>query len=846
MKKQKKLKGAISKKGYMEGSPDQFNDFNLIPSNQITMKNVNQNLKLIPMQFPQGTMGQSVVAKPGREYNFPGYNAVLEIPQRQMGGSMYPFMMATPQFYGGDEQANNFSQQQDCPFCDQMMQAGGTPTYEDSMNLYNTSQARYEQLKKLYGSDWAILNEMDLPPVKVPGAIQPTGRKKMAQIDRHLGAVTYDINGKKVDVPEKYAYKPQAGVVDDFFDDGNWDESVFPLDYLVANGVDPRDPKSLYVDMYKKPVNKPKSATSTVKKTTPTTTTTTPAPTPTSYYGIDIVNGMPQPIVSTLEKVPVFDPGLAGLPQPTPPPRFTPPQYQASQAGMPLFENNGRPIMRTGRPPLPGYLQGPGTTLEQKQAYWNTHDAAGNPISTPTTPTFQMGGSAQYSFDQYYKDLNSWQNPSAQSVPKNIANYESTWIVPTIKTYQQTLNSALATKYNLAQGTSPAQDQFLTALEAQEALGGSQQYGDYLNYIQGYQAYRGKTSGTYQAPSQTSGTMDPNGEAYGYRHFGLFNLTPQQAQANQANTNPALLAQSQESLPAQKEGGNWLGKASDKMKKKGTEGAFTEYCGGKVTSDCIERGLKSKDPKTRKRAAFAKAMHSIAKKELGGDVPEQYEGLGYLEKKNAMFFNTLAKNNLEHIASQEYEDMYSLHQQMLKTPKAQMGMQVGPEVQLPQNDAWQWGMNPTQIENPYPNQNVIMDSNQTAGAPVTSDVYNQPDPQQKLRFGFASPESKANAILSGTSWLANMLENTQKNNTSRDLRMNTSSDSLFLPVTGSRGDYEMNSGAFRPDQMVPVQFGGYQNMGYGRQSYQEGGEYSLDDDEIQAILAAGGEIEYVD
>ena len=51
----------------------------------------------------------------------------------------------------------------------------------------------------------------------------------------------------------------------------------------------------------------------------------------------------------------------------------------------------------------------------------------------------------------------------------------------------------------------------------------------------------------------------------------------------------------------------WIQKTD--MKK----GAFTDYCGGKVTSDCIEKGLKSDDPKTVKRASLAKTLRKIAK-----------------------------------------------------------------------------------------------------------------------------------------------------------------------------------------------------------------------------------------
>lgn len=39
--------------------------------------------------------------------------------------------------------------------------------------------------------------------------------------------------------------------------------------------------------------------------------------------------------------------------------------------------------------------------------------------------------------------------------------------------------------------------------------------------------------------------------------------------------------------------------------KKKNRGKFTEYCGGKVTSECIARGKASSSPTIRKRATFA-------------------------------------------------------------------------------------------------------------------------------------------------------------------------------------------------------------------------------------------------
>jgi hypothetical protein len=54
----------------------------------------------------------------------------------------------------------------------------------------------------------------------------------------------------------------------------------------------------------------------------------------------------------------------------------------------------------------------------------------------------------------------------------------------------------------------------------------------------------------------------------------------------------------------------WLSNLAPKLKK----GAFTEYCGGKVTDECIQKGLKSPDATTRKRAALAKTFRNMKHK----------------------------------------------------------------------------------------------------------------------------------------------------------------------------------------------------------------------------------------
>jgi hypothetical protein len=65
----------------------------------------------------------------------------------------------------------------------------------------------------------------------------------------------------------------------------------------------------------------------------------------------------------------------------------------------------------------------------------------------------------------------------------------------------------------------------------------------------------------------------------------------------------------------------FIQKAVKNMEEKGTKGAFTAQAkkdgglkkGGGIKTSFIEKELKSSNPKTRKRAAFAKVMKSIAK-----------------------------------------------------------------------------------------------------------------------------------------------------------------------------------------------------------------------------------------
>lgn len=52
-------------------------------------------------------------------------------------------------------------------------------------------------------------------------------------------------------------------------------------------------------------------------------------------------------------------------------------------------------------------------------------------------------------------------------------------------------------------------------------------------------------------------------------------------------------------------------KKGSKIKiKESQKGSFTKYCNGKVTEECIAKGLRSPNPKIRKKANFARNARS--------------------------------------------------------------------------------------------------------------------------------------------------------------------------------------------------------------------------------------------
>lgn len=86
--------------------------------------------------------------------------------------------------------------------------------------------------------------------------------------------------------------------------------------------------------------------------------------------------------------------------------------------------------------------------------------------------------------------------------------------------------------------------------------------------------------------------------------------------------------------------------------KKANRGKFTDYCGGKVTNECIQRGKNSSDPAVRKRATFAANARKWNHKKGGIIVAGDGIKLGNIFSKAQSFLNSdLGKNVVSGITS---------------------------------------------------------------------------------------------------------------------------------------------------------------------------------------------------
>jgi hypothetical protein len=109
---------------------------------------------------------------------------------------------------------------------------------------------------------------------------------------------------------------------------------------------------------------------------------------------------------------------------------------------------------------------------------------------------------------------------------------------------------------------------------------------------------------------------------------------------------------------------------------------------------------------------------------------------------------------------------------------------------------------------------------------------------------------EAPMMLAGLQGIAGFMDRRDQFKRRNEYRDKTGADQVYAKTwDNDKGDYEMNSGRFRPNREVPVQFSGYNNQSFTAKmggSYKKGGEYYLSEEEIQRIIDMGGEVEFLE
>jgi len=140
--------------------------------------------------------------------------------------------------------------------------------------------------------------------------------------------------------------------------------------------------------------------------------------------------------------------------------------------------------------------------------------------------------------------------------------------------------------------------------------------------------------------------------------------------------------------------------------------------------------------------------------------------------------------------------------------------------------------------------------------PVDLQMQQEQTPTKKTRATYDLGKSNpflAPFALAGLDMFAGAMNNMDAKEAEKKARDMFTADKAItvMPggLSGAKGDYSINEGYFRAPNMVATQFPGYNNkskMAKNGGGFKAGQEYYMDDAMIQNILAAGGEIEYLD
>ena len=118
----------------------------------------------------------------------------------------------------------------------------------------------------------------------------------------------------------------------------------------------------------------------------------------------------------------------------------------------------------------------------------------------------------------------------------------------------------------------------------------------------------------------------------------------------------------------------------------------------------------------------------------------------------------------------------------------------------------------------------------------------EPEPTQQIDDSEESGMGKMNRAMTrvaGASMINDVFDNLAARKRQAQQRQNLLSDNFIPMDTGNdRGDFDINTGIFRPDSYVPTQY---------KAQFEQGGQMGMVDEEtLKALIAAGADIELLD
>ena len=306
------------------------------------------------------------------------------------------------------------------------------------------------------------------------------------------------------------------------------------------------------------------------------------------------------------------------------------------------------------------------------------------------------------------------------------------------------------------------------------------------------------------------------------------------------------------------ENGGWIQEANERMKAKGTVGAFTKQAkraGYDSVQSFASHVLNNKDDYTSttvKRAQFAKNMGNLSKAGYGMQLPK-HQGFGPSQVGSGMFN-----------VWQQDQQMQDIYDQM------QAEQQSAPQTDPQQQPAFVPGMGTIDWMNWDPNDNSFLSTKiqyetvedrmnqpfgvyqknvEAAGLPSQNMFEDMSTKTKKERdLSWMGPASNIALGVAGT--YARSVENRRRQD---EFATRTAADNVFAMapqgLPGDRGDYDANTGFFRPDEMGFKNDARYWNPYVTQASVyrEEGGQIGMVDEKLlQELIAAGADIEIID